>query len=105
MIDQYKIDKYFIDLYFPEHKLGIEVDENFYSDRLEIKEQERKEIIKNLGITIIRINPDKEGFYIFDEIGEIQNFTYESGIKIGKELKMNKMIKDSERSLKIVKLS
>ena len=26
--DQYKVDKYFIDLVFPVHKLGIEVDEN-----------------------------------------------------------------------------
>ena len=56
-------------------------------DRLEIKEQERAKTIKKLGITLIRINPDKESFDIFDKIGEIQGFIYESGIKIGEELK------------------
>ena len=59
MIDQFKIDKYFIDVYFPEHKLGIAVDENGHTDRLKVKEQEREETIKKLGITLIRINPDK----------------------------------------------
>ena len=62
MIDQFKIDKYFIDVYFPEHKLGIASDENGHTDRLKVKEQEREETIKKLGITLIRINPDKEGF-------------------------------------------
>ena len=33
MIDQYRINKYFIDLYFPDHNLGIGVDENCYLDR------------------------------------------------------------------------
>ena len=65
MIEQHKTDKYFIDLYFPEHKLRIEVDANGDLDRLKVKEQEREETIKNLGITLIRINPDKEGFDIF----------------------------------------
>ena len=77
----------FIDLYFPEHKFGIEVDENGHTDRLKVKEQEKEETIKNLGITLITINPDKEGFDIFDEISEIQSFVYESGLKIGQELK------------------
>ena len=27
MIEQYRVKNYFIDLVFPEHKLGIEVDE------------------------------------------------------------------------------
>ena len=105
MIDQYKIDKYSIDLYFPEHKLGIEIDENAHTDRLNIKEITREETITNLGITLIRINPDKEGFDIFIKIGEIQNFIYESALKIGEELKKNKIIEDLERSLKIIKLS
>ena len=105
MIDPFKIDKYFIDLYFPEHKLGIEIDENGHTDKLKVKEQEREKTIKNLGITLIRINPDKEGFDIFDEISEKQDFIYESGLKIGQELKNNKIIEDLERSLKILKLS
>ena len=57
MIDQYKVEKYFIDLYFPEHKLGIEIDKNGHFNRLKIKEQKREEPIKNLGTALIRINP------------------------------------------------
>ena len=103
IIDQFKIDKYFIDLYFPEHKLaGIEIDENGDTDRFKIKEQE---IIKKLGIILIRINSDKEGFDIFIIIGEIQDFIYKSALKLGQKLKKNKMIEDLERSLKIIKLS
>ena len=73
-------------------------------DRSEIKEQEREETIKNLGITVIRINPDKEGFDIFIKIGEIQDFIYKSGLKIGEELKKNKMIEDLERSVRLKKI-
>ena len=87
------------------HKLGIEVDENFRLDRSEIKEQEREATIKNAGITLIRINPDKEGFDIFIKIGEIQDFIYESGLKIGEDLKKNKIIEDLERSVRIIKMS
>ena len=105
IIGQYRVEKYFIDLYFPEHKLGIKIDENGHLDRSDIKEQEREEIIKNLGITLIRINPDKEGSDIFIKIGEIQDFIYESGLKLGEELKKNKMIEDLERSLRIIKMS
>ena len=105
IIDQYRVKKYFIDLYFPEHKLGIEIDENGHLDRLKIKEQKREETIKNLGISLIRINHDIEGFDIDDEISEIEDFVYESGLKIGEELKKNKMIEDLERSLKMIKLS
>ena len=90
MIEQYRIDKYFIDLYFPEHKLGIEIDENAHLDRSKIKEQKREKTKTNLGITLIRINPEKEGFDIFIKIDEIKNFIYESGIKIRKELKKKK---------------
>ena len=105
IIEQYRVKKYFIDLSFPEHKLGIEIDENGHTDRSEIKEQEREETIKNAVILLIRINPDKKGFDIFDEISEIQDFIYESGLKLGEELRKNKIIEDLERSLKMIKLS
>ena len=105
MIDQYRVEKYFIDLYFPEHKLGIEIVENDYLDRSDTKEQEREEIIKNAGITLIRITPDKKVFDIDDEISEIQDFIYKSGVKLGEQLRKNKIIEDLERSVKIVKLS
>ena len=106
MIDQYRVEKYFIDLYFPDHKLGIAIDENGQTDRLDIKEQEREEIIENKDITLIRINPHHEVFDIFIKIGEIQTFIYESGIKIGEELKKTtKMIEDLVRSVKMIKMS
>ena len=70
-----------------------------------LKSKKEKKPIKNTGITLIRINPDKEGFDIFDEISEIQDFIYESGIKLGEELKKNEIIEDLERSVKIIKMS
>ena len=42
---------------------------------------------------------------MFDEIPEMQDFVYESGLKIFHELKKNKIIEDLEKSLKIIKLS
>ena len=105
MIDPYKIEKYFIDLFFPVHKLGIEIDENGHTDRSKTKGQERDEIIKKAGITLIRINPNKEGFDINDEISEIQDIIYESGVKLGEQLEKNKIVEDLERTVKIVKLS
>ena len=82
IIEQYRVEKYFIDLFFPVHKLGIEIDENGHLDRSEIKEQKRKQTIKKAGINIIRINPDQENFDIDDVTGEIQGFIYESGKKL-----------------------
>ena len=105
LIDQYRVQKYFINLFFPVHNLGIEINENGHTYRSEIKEQEREKTIKNTRITLIRINPDKEGFDIDDEISKIQDFIYESGLRIGKQSKKNKIIEDLERSVKIVKLS
>ena len=68
------------------HKLGIEIDENGHLERSKIKEQEREQTIKEeTRFHIIRINPDKKDFGIDDKIGEIQDFIYESGIKLGEQ--------------------
>ena len=48
MIDQYWVEKYFIDLYFPDHRLGVEIDENENTDGSEVKEQEIEGIIKKI---------------------------------------------------------
>ena len=80
--EQYRVDKYFIDLAFPVHKLGIEIDENGHVERIKVKEREK---IKEAGFKSVRINPDKENFDIFDEIGEIEDLFYESGRKLAKE--------------------
>ena len=47
IIDQYRVEKYFIDLFFPVYKLEREIDENSYLGRSETKEKEREETIKN----------------------------------------------------------
>ena len=60
IIEQYRVKKYFIDLFFLVHKLGIEIDENGHLERSEIIEQKREQTIKKSGINIIRINPDKK---------------------------------------------
>ena len=43
---QYKVNKYFIDLVFPVHKLEIEIDKNGHMDRSKAEEQKRSKIIK-----------------------------------------------------------
>ena len=90
-------------IFFPCHKLGIEIDENGHLDRSEIKEQKREQTIKKARINIIRINPDKENFDIDDEIGEIQDFIYESGKKLVEELTKKSLIENSEKMAKMFK--
>ena len=63
MEKQYKVLGYFIDLAFPVHKLGLEVEENGHRDRSESEEKEsQKAIEKETGFTIFRNNPHKENF-------------------------------------------
>ena len=51
---QYKVNKYFIDLVFPVHKLGIEIDESGHTERSKIEEQKRQKILKKeTGFEII----------------------------------------------------
>ena len=55
IIEQYRVEKYVIGPFFPVHELGIEVDENGYLERSEIKEQKREQTIKKAGINIMKI--------------------------------------------------
>ena len=57
-VESYKVNKYFTDLVFPVHKLGIEIDENGHIDRSKVEEQKRQKTIKETGFEIIRINPE-----------------------------------------------
>ena len=80
--EQYRVKHYFIDLAFPVHKLVREIDENGHIDRSKIEEPKREQTIKEkTGFHIIRIN-----FDIDDEISEIQDFIYESGVKLSEKL-------------------
>ena len=46
IIEQYKAEKYFIDLSFPVHNLRGEIDKNGHTDRSKINEEKREETIK-----------------------------------------------------------
>ena len=77
---------------------------NEHLQRYSIQEQQRQEIIKKeTGFHIIRINPDKEGFDIDDEISEIHNFIYESGKKLAEESTKKSLIEDLEKMTKMLK--
>ena len=73
--DQYKIGKYYLDLFFTDYKIVIECDENGHADRKPWKERERMDYVnENLEITDdnwIRFNPDEFRFDISTVIGKI----------------------------------
>ena len=67
---QHNVLGYRIDACFPKYKLAIEIDEQGYNDRnIEYEIERQKTIKKELGFKFIRINPAKENFHIFVEIG------------------------------------
>ena len=68
---QYSIGKYRIDLYFIDHKIAIECDENNHGDRDPIYEKKREDYIKSLGNTIIRFNPNEKNFDLSNVLREI----------------------------------
>ena len=79
IILQHDVLSYRIDAYFPKYKLAIEIDEQGHNHRdsdYEIKVQ--KALENELDCEFIRINPAKEDFNIFVEIGKIQSYIVES---------------------------
>ena len=69
---------------------------------LKLKKKKDKKIEKETGFTIIRINPDKENFDIFAEIGKIQKYIVESIKKITKESTKKSIV--DELSNKLLRL-
>jgi len=73
--DQFKVGRYYLDLYFPEYKIVVECDENGHADRKPYKERERMDFVnEKLGLTDdnwIRYNPDADDFDISKVIGRI----------------------------------
>ena len=69
IVHQYTIARYRIDMYLPEYKLAIEVDEDHRS--VENDNERQKIIIDMLGCTFIRIKPYEKNFNIFTVLGEI----------------------------------
>ena len=79
IISQHHVLGYRIDAYFPKYKIAIEVDELGHSTRdIEYEIERQKAIEKELNCKFIRINPAKENFDIFTEIGRIQQFVVKS---------------------------
>ena len=75
MKEQYTVDGYRIDLYFPIHKLAIECDELGHKDRdIGYEVTRQKYIETKLGCTFIRYNPDAKDFDIFSVINSIMKY-------------------------------
>ena len=100
---QHSALSYRIDLYFPKHKLAIEIDEKGHKDRNKYKEVERhKAIEKELGCKFIRINPDKKDFDMCVEFGKIHDLIKKSSKKSLIE-KISKILSKPKFTLKTVK--
>ena len=73
--DQFKIGRYYLDLYFTDYKIVVECDENGHSDRKPGDERERMDYVnEKLEITDlnwIRYNPDDKDFDISKVMGQI----------------------------------
>ena len=94
---------YRIDAYFPKYKLAIEVDEQGHNDKdidYEIRIQKTTE--KEINCEFIRINPAKENFNIFVEIGKIKNYITKSTKKLTEESTKKSLI--DELSNKLLRL-
>ena len=78
---QFTIDKYRADLYFVDHKLVIECDENNHDDRDLENEKIRELYITSLGNKIIRYNPNEKGFDLSNVLREINAILFSGIIK------------------------
>jgi len=75
MVEQYKINIYFIDLYFPKYKLAIECDEyNHISQKNYDNEREHVTKLEIKEIYFIRYKPQDKDFNIFKTINEIYKY-------------------------------
>ena len=70
LLEHHVLDKYRIDLYFPEHRIAIVVDKFNHVDRIihNGREEERREYPK---CKFIMIDPDKNKYDEFVELGKI----------------------------------
>jgi very-short-patch-repair endonuclease len=68
---QHVMGKYRVDLYFVDHKLVVECDENGHADRDPLQEQIREDYLKEAGNKLIRFNPNACEFDLSDVLREI----------------------------------
>ena len=73
-----KVLEYKIDLYFPKHKLEIEVDECSHIDRTGDNEREEKMKKKKLDCKFIIINHDGDDHDEYIKLGRIRTYIHES---------------------------
>ena len=72
MINQYYVDGYRIDLYFPKYKLAVECDEFDHNDRnIEYEVKRQKHIEIKLDCHFIRYNPDADDFDPFNLLNRV----------------------------------
>lgn len=71
MLRQYSILGYRIDLYFPDHNIFVECDENNHRAYDRKSEQLRTKVLSQTGCKWIRYNPDEKGFDIIRVINQI----------------------------------
>lgn len=69
MSKQYKINNYYIDLYFEDYRLAIECDENHYNISYDTNRE--NEIVDKLNCVFIRYKPFDKDFNIFDVLNKI----------------------------------
>ena len=83
-------------IYFPKHKLAIDVDDKGHKDRNKYKETEKQNAIeKEFNCKFIGINPDGEDFDVYVEISKISFYHIN---KSSKKLLVDKI---SKRLLKL----
>ena len=101
---QHSVLSYQIDLYFPEHKLAIEVDEKLHKDgNIEYEIKRQKVIEQELGCEFIRINTGVKDYYEFVRIGKICNCIIESTKKTTKESTKKSLIENLSEKLSNLK--
>lgn len=102
--DQFKVDCYYLDMYFTDYKIVIECDENGHSDRKPGDERDRMDYV-NFELDMddthwIRYNPDEYEFDIMKVIGRVHRKMDEIKAKKYEEEKRGKAI---EREMEIKK--
>lgn len=76
-IRQFRAAGYYVDLYFPDHNIAVECDEDGHRKIPRQAEAERQRVIEQaLGCTFVRYNPDSRDFDVGDVINEIMRVIY-----------------------------
>ncbi len=80
---QKRVGRYRIDLYLPDYKIAIEVDEYGHRDRDPKYEEYRESFLKRtLGCKFFRVNPDAADFNICKICGKLASMILDSPISM-----------------------